>query len=399
MSGRHFADTAEVQMPNITLPVPYTINATKGGGKAQKKQNFAGVDTCEFSIVEHSHQDVVVVGRWRQRFGPTTPFTDKPTVADHDGWRQHFEADGAFNQMILIDGKLYSPLRSLDREGEVLVTFDRFRDLVQAGPDDRRFISAGALGLTHFGGYGYRQQIAKTSYLESGLQPSEQSTEGWKRQNDTREREVWNMKVALGRVAVVDGMIWEQVAEPVITVEVKNDGAASLYLQGESDYFNPLTRFAFSLCDYDFANQFFEDNFTDLQRMRYVNDVVVEAPQALKSSREALELRRSIDAFMTSIETYLPDLSRSTGLSWHKAKGLLGPELAGRYGEVGKGVVMSEFDPEVVDEVVGLMTVIAERLGREIDRQADVAKIRLLAKLNADRWAMRPLEAQNGMGM
>jgi hypothetical protein len=350
-------------MHKIVMPFSYSICLQKAGRKGPQYKNCAAVDVAEFNIPEYSSDDIVPVARWRQRWKHDKPISAEISSSLQDAWQEQFVADEASAQIVLIDGKLYGPVKTVD--------------------DGVSLLTVGARCVERYDSGSFREAIVQSGYLENGKQPSKETYEGWKKRYDDRDARFEVTKHDLVHLAVVDGIVFAPVQQPVLIVEFDDRGYGGIWIGQPSPYINPRRHFVFDLMDYESALSFVEANFDPDKSKICIQDVVVAVPEALSKTSELHYPIQATMAFFEDIEPFLPELDRTTGAHWYKAKALL------KAGE--------SLTAEGMDQVVEHMEYIAQRLPQEFPSSADVKRFSNTAKLAADRWTLRPLTQSAGM--
>jgi hypothetical protein len=376
MCGREFK-----MMYKITMPFSYSICLQKAGRKGPQYKNCAAVDVAEFNIPEYSSDDVVPVARWRQRWKHDKPIPPQSSTGVLDTWQDQFLADEALAQIILIDGKLYGPVKAVD-DAVSLLTVDNFRQTVEMA-GDRRFLTVGARCVDQYDTASFRETMVQSGYLENGKQPSKETYEGWKKRYDDRDARFEVTKQNLVELAVVDGILFAPVEQPVLIVEFDTEGRGGVWIGQPSPYINPRRQFIFDLTDHEGARCFVEGNFDPDKSRICVQDVVIEVPEVLSRTPELRYPIQATTAFFEDIESFLPELERTTGAHWYKAKAIL---------KAGDNLTADQ-----MDQVVSHMEYIAQRLPEEFPSAAEAKRISNTAKLAADRWTLRPLTQSAGM--
>jgi hypothetical protein len=368
-------------MRKITMPFSYSICFQKAGKKGPQYIDCAAVDVAEFNIPEYSSDDIIPVARWRQRWKHDKPISAQGSAYVGGTWKEQFIADEALAQIILIEGKMYGPVKIV-ADVVSLLTIENFRQMVEI-TDERRFMTVGARCVDQYDTASFREAIVRSGYLENDKQPSKETHEGWKKRHDNRDARFEVIKQALVDLAVVDGILFVPVQQPALIVEFDEQGRGGIWVGQPSPYINPRRHFVFDITDYESARCFVESNFDPDKSTIYIQDVLVAVPEVLSKTTELHYPIQAVGAFFEDTESFLADFERTTGAHWYKAKTLL------KAGE--------NFTAEDMDQVVSHMEYIAQQLPQEFPSSSDVKRISNTAKLAADRWTLRPLSPSTGM--
>lgn len=185
----------------------------------------------------------------------------------------------------------------------------------------------------------------------------------------------------------VDGVMFCEVGEPVLVVQVIRDGQherAALLIDTPKEYAWPSREMYFPLTELEAAERHMQDYWPDSCRTR-VGSMKVLVPEALDTDIERQEAERSIRYFIEHSGKVLRHVSKEASGFWYDARDFL----------KGKETSLPERD---VDHLLGQVKEFLQRVdpaGNDFDDEERF--ILRFGRIFIERWEFRPLVVDNSL--
>ncbi len=382
-------------MVSIRLPIPYTVFlSVERNGKVNKSQT-QGVDIGDFEIPEYEPDDVKVIASWEQAWGSENAIGREPLFeAAPEEWKKTFQSRPALNRLIMIDGEFYSPLKLAPRDGvsTYLVTDANFQSAIILSSKIYETLACTGAVSTYFDQSSpYQRNLKSSNYLANEGKVINPSHKGKRRDGDTLEHVREAMKAILSNMAVIDGMIWTQIAEPVLRLSISGEEAALSVSHEPVGHID--TAMFFSIADFDIAVETLAANFTHDKIRINIADIQIDHPEVLRPSMEYDEAVRGVRRFFALTRASVAQYTKEAGKLWFGLKEILGD------GIVSEDLTLSEGDMDKAVAMVEKMAALLPSEGIKDVHDRERARAVALAKLTVDRWRMRPVDAAPTKGM
>lgn len=373
-------------MTLVKLPIPYTIKVENQRLKTVKQESLGACDVREFEVPEYGVDDVIVVASWHQRWGRENYIGQQPLFSAEAGeWKKQFQAEPALSRVVMIDGKFYSPLKLAPRDGTAtyLMTAENFESAMRL-TDVYEMLSTTGEALTYFDKKSpFRQNLEKSGYLKDEGRPVLPSHKGKTRVSDNLEIVGEMVASYLSELAVVDGVVFGQIAEPVLVLR-HNDADATLSVGSADRFASAESEMYFNINDYDIACDFLGEHFAGKFSLN-VAAVQIDLPEAFGPSKEYDQVISAIPSFLNATRSDLPTYTEETGMAWYEIQALHAEKP------------LSE---ERIEAIVDHIEIMVTRLPQETVKYEDLTPKRVrLGAMIADRWRMRPVGAKPNAGV
>lgn len=302
----------------VNLPVPYEFKVRLLKSRAGRSEDDMACSVEEFEIPSFSSADVHLVAEWRQSWRRDGRVRKDGDILPSSGdWAADFRTNASLARLALIDGKFYSPLRYTAALTARPLLIEDLADVFAKDPKTHT-VMGDCLHPLFYGKYRRALKDIGFKSLAAPITP------------DLRFREIIenhheDARIAMLRwlqsVAVVDGVVFTQIAEPCIAVDVRAD-KKTIYIDEGRDSASEATTF-FSLSDYEAAVDFY-DNVTPgkSEVLRRVADVRVYVPHVLTNKIEETELLRSVRQLIEDVRHHLGDLPGDIAPYWYRLRDL-----------------------------------------------------------------------------
>jgi hypothetical protein len=331
----------------------------------------------DFEVQSHSPLDVFEVAVWQHAWnGPTTKDWRPPATGS---WRADFEGNFQLARLIIIDGKFYSPLKYLNRVdatmGTVLAT-----NFIPHILKSQHIYSVTGEYLTSFKSGTWANTLARGDFMnlldESGTMPAPDLTNR-SPISDTLEETKSSMRRWLDLLAVVDGMVWAQIEEPVVAV-YHSPKATRIEVAEKRKSANAGRISYFSFNDFEAAVECYESHLGgEKEAYRDVANLTVLMPQAFKHRVEEDQLLAKVDHLVETLQISLPVFPKDVAPFWYELR----DELAAR-------------KINATDEQLEILKERALDLCAAINNSNLDDKVKAKATIGitaAERWELRPI--------
>ncbi len=364
----------------ITLPVAYEYEVRLLKSKVGKKEDGIACSLEEFELASYSSLDVHLVAEWRQSWKRDGRVTNHGLNTKSSGdFARDLASNRALARLVLIDGKFHAPMHY---ERTIFNKPIMAADLIDLMSEEKKtvfniFGSTTEGTLWHFRTADLIDRSGFEREGEKALEAVLPETHLREITKNDLEANKAKIRTHLNRMAAVDGVIFVEVPEPCIAVEV-NDKSVTMTLQVRRDDASDGTLY-FPLTDYEAANDHFVANKEGKETVvRKVADLQVFIPEALNANHERDEFLRCARNMIDGVGDDLRRLPKEVGGRWYDLRDLYDQLHASS----------SEDDLDRLQEAV-------LNLAAEISNQSDISEnVREQAEIGrqlTERWQQRPL--------
>lgn len=359
----------------IQLPVPYEITTSKKRSTRKEVILACGVD--EFTLQTHSSVDVFEVANWQQAWNG--PVCDEWTAPSTGNWSADFEQDGQISRLILVDGKFFSPLRFLDHVRSPVRPVEAKHFLQQMSRSQNLYNVVGE-HLTSFKNGTWANLMSRGEFTaqieETGSVPAI-NLKGRTADSDTRIEMKTKMQGWLDNLAVVDGIVWARIEEPVIAVYHRPD-ATILKIAERRDSANLERTSYFSLSDFDAALDTYQSYLDGVKtEERQVSHLKVLLPEALRFRAEEDQLLKKTELLVENLKQYVSAMPAEVAPYWFALR----DDVAGCNGQADETRL-----EQLKEKALNLCAAI-----NNSDADDKVKSMTQFGKAVVERWELRPI--------
>jgi hypothetical protein len=369
----------------IELPVPNVMKLQVNRSKAGLTETFTACSVETFDLPEYDSTDVHPIAEWRQSWGKEYAEPSQQPGYVGTGWNDQFLEDKSFMRLVMIDGAFYSPLKH--SIGGRPTDFLRVVDLKRAVSE---LYDAYSFSGSDYGGVwstSYRGLISQSGFIrhpDDDGQDVVPDMKGRTLLSQSADRTRKELENALQKMASIDGMIWEQVEEPILVLNTVDGKAVLQVNEAGRMLMAPDRAVAFSFLDYEAAVEFAAVNFADRILQRLITPPLIVAPSVFRAKIEADEMLRCVDYMVQYAADHLKVLPRPAGDAWYALRDL-------------RGDVDEVPSPERLEEMAEAARRFAVALGQQTYKDKIVQEMSVTGLMLTERWSSRPVGGDFGI--
>lgn len=361
----------------ITLPVPYEMNVRLEKSRVGRTEQVLACTSHTFEVDDHSSLDVHLVAEWQQAWNGALVEGWTPKASRN--WLDDFKNDSALSRLIMIDGSFYSPLK-VNWSGRHQVVSTTAEDIATPAwkIESIQTITGSYL---HSLWYGEHPNLMSRGNFWEQFESLGRYEEPDLRFRTILESQEERMKLAVARwlkqFAIVDGLLWARIEEPVIGVFVLKD-TVRMKVTDKRESANSENTSYFSFNDFDSAFDHFMTNVSGRTAIQEISDLKVLMPEAFRMRVEAQELLKSTSYLLETIKPMLADLPSDVAPFWYALR------------DTRAGCTSLSSDDEM-EQLKERTLDLAAAINNHPNAPAALKQMSSFSNQLVDRWDLRPL--------
>lgn len=199
---------------------------------------------------------------------------------------------------------------------------------------------------------------------------------------DEYEIECGNLNAVWATMALVDGVLFHRVSEPVIVISVSvHDGVetAALKIGDRRGCAWPSREMYFPLTQFELAQCHLADYWSESRKNTKVSDISILIQEVLSSDLEQAEAERGISRFVEETGDVLRFLDKHAADIWFDLRDAMSAHSDG-------------LDAEVIDTITVKIPEFADQVAQIEDLSDDKKTTLRFGRMCAERWQLRMIE-------